>query len=196
MNRTIALLTCLLGLAGAQFSAPGVGIGIQQAAPAVSQLARHVLLQPDRLETMLNPGHITGTLTFTVFSDVQTEVFIRSSDPRLVSRSGPDTPIVLAPYTEQSVTLVALAAHIGTLVVTNKNGEVIGQQPYVIAPAKAVNQGASLNYSPSSNRLGLSYNVSGMSQSILDPTWSATFNLGVNIHTQDLTGGVGVSINW
>ena len=196
MKRAVALSICLLGAAGAQFSAPSVGISIQQATPIVSQLARHVLVQPDRLETMLIPGHATGTLTFTVFSAVPTEVFIRSGDSRLVSRTGPDTPIVLAPYTEQSVTMVALAAHSGTLIVTNKQGEVISQRPYVIAPAKVLNQGASLNYSPSSNRMGLSYSVSGMTRSLLDPSWSAGINLGINTQTRDLSGGVSVSVNW
>jgi hypothetical protein len=196
MKRTWAISSCLLGLAGAQFSAPGVGIGIQQAAPVVAQLARHVRVQPERLETMLAPGHTTGLLTFTLFSEVQTEVYIRPSDVRLVSRMGSVSPVVLTPYTEQSVSLVALAAHSGTLIFTNRAGDVIAQRPYVVAPAKAVSQSASLNYSPSSNRVGLSYSVSGVPQSLLDPSWSATINLGVNTRTQDVSGGVSVNVNW
>ncbi|WP_344982877.1 hypothetical protein [Deinococcus rubellus] len=103
---------------------------------------------------------------------------------------------MLTPYTEQSVSLVALAAHSGTVIITNKDGEIIDQRPYVIAPAKAVYQGASLNYSPSSNRVGVSYSVSGVTQSLLDPSWTASINLGLNTHTQDLSGGVSVNVNW
>ncbi|GGR36019.1 hypothetical protein [Deinococcus ruber] len=199
MKRTGAFSLCLLcvfGVTNAQFSTPSVGISLQPTQTVTLQVARQVRVQPQRLEMMLAPGHTTGTLTFTVFSEVPTEIFIRSSSPQLVSRSGPDTPIVLAPYSEQNVSLVALAAHSGTLTITNKNGEIIDQRPYIIAPAKVVYQGASLNYSPSSNRVGLSYTVSGVTSSPLDPIWSAGINMGINTHTQDLSGGVNINVNW
>jgi hypothetical protein len=191
------LASCGLGgVTVAQFSAPAVGVSIQQAPPVVLQVARQVRVQPARLELMLSPGHSTGTLTFSVFSEVPTEVFIRSSSPLLVSKSGPDVPVTMGAYAEQSVSLVALAPHSGTLSITNKDGEVIATVPYVIAPPRDVSQTATVNYSPNANSFGLSYSVSPLTYSPLDPVWSAAVDLRLNTRTQDFTGGISVSVSW
>ncbi len=196
MRRLPLLVLLLSGLAHAQFSAPGVSIGIQAAPPVHFETARQVLVQPAQVETAISAGRITATLSFTLLSAVNTEVFVRSGDARLVQRGDPDAPIQLSANAEQTINLVALAAHSGTLSVVNREGQVIARVPYVVAPPKLVQQGASLSYSPSYNRLGLSYSVSGVTQSPLDPAWSVNVNLGVDPGKGTVTSGINVSVNW
>ena len=152
-------------------------------------------MQPTRVAMRLSPGNVTGVLAFTLLSEVNTEVLVTTNDARLVLKSA-GQPLRLAAYSAQSVNLTALAPHEGSITIANSAGQVIARVPYVIAPAKTLNQSASFNYSPSSSRAGLSYSVSGVNQSVLDPSWSANINLGVNTKTGDVSGSVGVSVNW
>lgn len=163
-------------------------------APLVFEVARTVLVQPDRLETRLQPGYTTGTLAFTLFSQVNTAVQVVSDDPRLVIRGAAD--IQLAAYNLVSVNAVALEAHSGTLRILNSRQEVIARVPYVIASAKTVSQGLSLNYTPSSTRMGLNYSVGGLSSSVLDPQWNIGVGLGVSTDTGKVNGGVTIGVYW
>lgn len=196
MNRILLLLVGLLGGAGAQVTAPGITVTPTTLQPAPPELARKVLVQPARLETRLQPGYTTGNLNLTLFSEVNTEVALRASDPRLVFRGSRDGVQRLNAYTAQSVSFVALEAHSGTLTVSNRAGEVLVTVPYMVAPPKTLNQSASLNYSPSSNRGALSYAVSGVAQSPLDPRWSLNVNLNVSTDKGTVGGSIGFNMSW
>lgn len=191
---TLGALLSLHGVGGAQIMAPQVTITPGQV-PSVA-VAQEVLVQPARVEARLGVGFSTATLTFSLLSPVSTEVFLRSPDARLVVRGEPGSPVRLTAFTAQTVSVLALAAHTGALEVLNREGRVIGHVPYVVGEAKQVNQGLSLNYSPSSDRLGLSYALSGVQQSIFDPRWSAGVNLSVNTGTGKVTGGVSLNVSW
>lgn len=203
MKRFLLLGLTMLGSANAQFTLPPVnitnspssGITLQSSAPLVFEMATRITVQPARVGLRLAPGHTTGVLAFTLLSEVNTEVVVTSNDARLVLKSA-GQPLRLSAYNAQTLNLMALAPHTGTITITNSAGQVIARVPYEVAPAKTVNQSASFNYSPSSNRVGLSYSVSGVNSSPLDPSWSAGINLGINTRTGDVSGGVGVSVNW
>lgn len=196
MKRFLLAAFALLGAAQAQLSVPGVSIGIQSAPPLTFELAQRVLIQPARLETSIAAGRSTGILTFTLMSPVNTEVFVRTSDPRLVVRGDPTTPLQLLAYSELSLNLVALEPHRGSISVLNREGAVIATVPYVVAAPKQLNQSASVSYLPSYNRLGASYSVSGVPTSPLDPTWSLNVNLGLDTKRGSLTEGVSLTVNW
>lgn len=195
MKRAALLLLAMLGGAGAQISAPGVEISIEPAAPIKYEVARQVLVQPARLEARLAPGYTTAMLTLTLLSEVNTEVTLHFSDPRLVQPASP-APVRLAAHTLHSLSLLAMGAHSGTLSVLNTQGQVIAQAPYTVLPAKTLSQGLSLNYSPGAGRGSLTYSVGGVPESLSDPRWNVNVNLSVSPGTGQVGGGIGVSLNW
>ena len=181
-----------LCLANAQFTVPGITVTPQLAAPAL-EVARTVLVQPARLEMRLAPGYTTGMLTFSLLSEVLTEVTLETSDERMVVRTA---KVRLQPQTPQSVSLLARGAHQGLLRVRNSAGELLAQVSYEVAAPKSINQNLSLNYTPRNQQGSLSYSVSGVSQSVLDPRWSASVSLNLNARTGDVGGSVGVNVGW
>lgn len=196
MKRILFLFVGVLFSAGAQVTAPGITITPTTVQPAPPEVARKVLVQPARLETRLQPGYTTGHLNLTLFSEVNTEVVLGASDPRLVFRGSRDGGQRLNAHAAQSVSFVALEAHSGTLTVSNRAGEVLVTVPYTVAPPRTINQSASLNYSPSSHRGALSYSVSGVPQSPLDPRWSLSLNVGLATDTGKVGGGVSLNVSW
>ncbi|EYB67664.1 hypothetical protein DEIPH_ctg033orf0084 [Deinococcus phoenicis] len=196
MKRVLFLLLGLLGFAHAQFTAPGISITPTTAQPAPLEVAHKVLVQPSKLETRLQTGYTTGTLNFTLFSEVNTEVVLKASDPRLVFRGSENGMLRLNAYTLQSVNFVALGAHSGTISVSNREGRVLETVPYTVAPAKTLNQSMSLYYTPGNNQGALSYSVSGNPQSPLDPRWSMNVNLNVRPNEGKVGGSVGLNVSW
>lgn len=175
-----------------------------QVAPSISitpaqlptlPLAREVTAQPTRLEARLAPGQVSASLNFTLLSPVTTDVRLRSEDPRLVIRQ-PDVPIRLTAFNTQPISVLALAAHSGVVSVVNREGTVIAHIPYRVDPPKIVNQNLSLNYSPSGERLGLSYALSSNPQSMFDPRWSVSTNLSLKMDTGQVSGGVNLNVSW
>lgn len=163
-------------------------------APLVFQVAQSVRVQPAQPELRLQPGYTTGTLSFTLFSEVNSEVQVISDDARLVMR-GPAV-LQLAAYTLLNVNAVSLEAHSGTLRVLNTKGELIARVPYVVVPAKSISQGVSLNYVPGAARIGLNYSVSSVNTSVLTPQWNLGLGLGLNTDTGNLGGGLTIGVNW
>ena len=106
------------------------------------------------------------------------------------------TAVALRPYAEQTVSFVAMAAHSGTVRVRNGDGQIIAEVPYTVAPAKVVNQSASVNSSSSGDRVGLSYSVGGVPQSAFDPRWNVNVNIGVTPAAGTVSGSVSISVNW
>ncbi|GMA16532.1 hypothetical protein E5F05_13755 [Deinococcus metallilatus] len=196
MRRTVCLLLALAGQAGAQFAAPGITLTPSSTQAAPLEVARHVLVQPERLETRLQTGYTTGNLNFTLFSEVNTEVVLKTSDPRLVLLGSENGVVRLNAYSLQSVSGVALGAHNGTLTVSNRAGQVLVTVPYIVAPAKALNQSVSFYYTPGSNQGSLSYAVSGNPQSPLDPRWSMSVGVNVNPREGRVGGSVGLNVSW
>lgn len=205
----LLLLLSYASLAGAQTTAPiplkvppvsiqtapaVPGISIVPSAPLVFQTAKTVLIQPEKLEARLQAGYSTGSLTFSVFSEVNTRVTVTASDPRLVIRNG--VSMSLPAYQRTSITAVALAPHSGIIRVINAEGVIIATAPYTVEPAKTVNQSLNLNYTPSSNRVSMSYSVSGVPQSPLDVRWNASTNLAIDTETGNVSGGVSVGMSW
>lgn len=206
------LLFFLLGvsLAGAEAATPTPltlpAVSVQQvvsdtlvavpSAPLVYQVAKTVRVQPDRLETRVQPGYSTGNLTFSLFSEVNAQVTVKSDDPRLIIRGAEGGHLRLFAYELHNVNAVALEPHSGHLTVTNSLGEVIARVPYVIAPSKAINQNFSLNYTPSGERTSASYSISGVTRSPLDPRWSVGVGAGVSLETGQVNGGVSIGVNW
>lgn len=158
-------------------------------------LARDVTVQPTQLEARLTPGQVTASLNFTLLSPVTTEVRLRSEDSRLVIRQ-PDVPIRLTAFNTQPVSVLVLAAHSGVVSVINREGTVITRIPYQVEPPKLTNKNLSLNYSPSSERLGLSFALSSNPQSIFDPRWSVSTNVSLKTDTGQVSGGVNVNMSW
>ncbi|GGL20588.1 hypothetical protein GCM10010844_44260 [Deinococcus radiotolerans] len=121
---------------------------------------------------------------------------LSSSDPRLVFRVA-DNKIRLPAYANQSINAVALEAHSGTITVTNTEGKVLATVPYTVAPAKQFSQGASLNYNPFGNTASLNYSISGVSTSPLDPTWSLSVGMGLDLATPSVSSGtINLSVRW
>ncbi|MFC6617507.1 hypothetical protein [Deinococcus radiophilus] len=122
-------LLALLGSGQAQGNLvmPAVSIRPTTATPVPTELARQVLVQPARLEAAVAPGYTTAPLTFTLLSEVATEVYLRPSDPRLVFRGPKDGQVSLTPYTLQSVSFLAMTAHNGVIDILNAAGERIAQ---------------------------------------------------------------------
>ncbi len=158
-------------------------------------LAREVTVQPSRLVARLTPGQVTAGLNFTLLSAVTTDVRLRSEDPHLVVRQA-DVPIRLTAFNTQPVSALALAAHSGVVSVVNREDTVIARIPYRVDPPKLVNQNLSLNYSPSSDRLGLSYALSSNPQSMFDPRWSVSTNVSLRTDTGQVSGGVNLNVSW
>ncbi|MBB5296213.1 hypothetical protein E5F05_18450 [Deinococcus metallilatus] len=196
MKKILLLLLSLLGDASAQIIAPGVKITVTPGQPLKYEVAQKILVQPNRLETRLPSGYTVGTLVITLFSEVNAEVLLKFSDPRLAMRGSTDSPLSLAAYSPQSVTLIANGAHSGTITISNTEGKVLAQVPYTVAPTKTVNQSVSLNYSPTTDWGSATYSISGVPQSILDPRWNINFNVNVRPNTGKVGGSVGISINW
>ncbi len=170
------------------------GLQAVPSAPLVFQVATTVRVQPARLEVRVQPGYSTVMLPLTLMSEVHSQVKVVSSDPRLVIRGA--APLSLPAYQLTGVNAIALAPHSGTISVVNSVGTVIAQVPYVIAPAKTVNQSVNLNYSPSNDRVGLSYSISGVPLSPLDPRWNASVSTSLNTATGEVGGGINIGINW
>lgn len=191
----LGLLLPALGGAGAQITAPAVTV-TPAPPPAPPELARRVLIQPERLEARLLPGYTTGTLNVTLFSEVPTEVVVESSDPRLVLRGAEEGVVRLGAYVLQSLNFVALGAHAGTITVRNRGGAVVATAPYVVAPAKTLNQSASLSYSPGNARGFLSYSVSNNPASSLDPRVNLSVSAGLNTATGQVGGNVSIGVSW
>lgn len=185
----------LWSAASAQFVAPQVTIAPAAAPPAL-QVARQILIQPARPTSRLATGFTTGSLSLTLFSEVPTEVSVTASDPRLVLRGAPGGRVRLGAYALTSLSFVALEAHSGTLEVRNSEGRLVASAPYVVAPAASVNQSASLNYNPWSNRGTLNYSLSGVPATPLDPRVSLNVGLGLDFETGAAGGSVGVSVSW
>lgn len=176
-------------------AAPAGGLQAVPTAPLVFQVAQQVMVQPSRLEVQLAPGYSIGTLTFSLFSKVNTQVIIQPEDSRLVIRDGQD-PLRLLANQIQGVSAVASAPHSGTLRILNTRGELIMRVPYAVLPPKKVNQSVYFNYVPTGNTASLSYGVSGVPQTNSDPRWSAGFNVGINTSTNTLSGGLSIGVNW
>ncbi|GHF76007.1 hypothetical protein [Deinococcus ficus] len=189
-----AVLSCCLSLAGAQATAPSIRVGLPPELQV--SVAQEVTVQPRRVETRLGTGRLTGPVTFSLLSAVNTEVTLELGDSRLVNPGAASGPLKLRKHVEQTVVLVATAPHSGTVRIRNSAGQVIAEVPYVVAPEKTLNQSASLNYSPFTGRAGVSYSVSGVPLSPLDPRWSAGLNLGVDTRTGAVNGSVNLSVNW
>lgn len=210
MNKLIVSLLIGLSCARAQGTAPteltlppvsvqpavSTGITVTPSAPLVYQVAQAVRVEPRRVESRLQPGFDVGTLTFSLFSEVNTRVRVKSDDPRLVVRGEAATWLSLPAHTMQSVSAVAIEPHSGTLRVVNTEGAVIALVPYTVAPSKTVNQSVNVNYTPSSDRLGLSYSISGVATSPLDPRWNVNLSVSVDTTTKQVAGGVSVGVNW
>lgn len=185
----------LWSAAGAQFVAPQVTV-TPAAAPPTLQVAQTVRIQPARPTARLATGYTTGTLNLTLFSEVPAEVSVTASDPRLVLRGAPGGRIRLGAYALTSLNFVALEAHAGTLEVRNTEGRLIASAPYVVAPAPSVNQSASLNYSPSGNRGTLTYSLSKVPATGLDPRISLNVGVGLDFNTGTAGSNVGISVSW
>lgn len=209
MTRFLLLfLTCAVASAQSAaptpLTAPAVKVGAVTSdsliavpsAPLVFEVADTVRVQPARPELRLQPGHTTGNLTFTLFSEVNALVTLTSDDPRLVIRGEPGVPLRLTAYDLHSVSAVALASHAGTITVTNTEGKVIARVPYRVAPSKTVNQGLSLTYVPRSERASFNYSLSGVNQSALDPQWNVGVGVNVDTSTGQVNGSVTVGVNW
>lgn len=196
MSKLPLLLAGLLwSAAGAQFVAPQVTVTPASAPPAL-QVAQTVRIQPARPTARVAAGYTTGSLTLTLFSEVPAEVSVTASDPRLVLRGAPGNKVRLGAYALTSLNFVALEAHEGTLEVRNSEGRLIASAPYVVAPAARVNQSASLNYSPRSRQGTLSYSLSKVPATGLDPRISLNVGVGLDLDTGTAGGNVGVSVSW
>lgn len=174
---------------------PPPGMVAVPTAPLVFGAAQSVRVQPSRLVLQLQPGYSTGTLTFTLLTDINAEVTVQAEDARLAVRDA-QTPLRLQANQLQSVSALALAPHAGTFRVVNSQGAVIARVPYEILPPKTVNQSVYFTYSPSGKLASLSYGVSGIPQTSVDPRWSASVNMGVDTDTSKLSGGVSIGVSW
>lgn len=183
-----------LTLPPVQVKSVPAGLNAIPTAPLVFQVARSLRVQPARLETRLGTGMSTTNLGFTVMSDVTAQVTVSSDDPHLILPDG--GALRLLAHTAHSVTGVALAPHRGTLTFRNSRGETVATAPYEIAPARTLNQGLRLNLSPSGGNASLSYAVSGVPQSTLDPRWNVNLGVGLDTRTGNLSTSVSVGMNW
>lgn len=201
--RRIKVALALLGAAVPGASAAQTGalvapaVTVQQvtAAPAPTEVARQVLIQPSRLEAAVAPGYTTALLSFTLLSEVPTEVYLRPADPRLVFRGAPEGKVILTPYTLHSVSFLALSAHSGAVDIFNAAGQRIAQAPYTVFPAKTVNQAAALNFSPLTGRTSVAYSVAPVPQGLRAPALSANVNLGYTPPDR-VDGTVSLSVRW
>ncbi|WP_278914244.1 hypothetical protein [Deinococcus wulumuqiensis] len=194
--RPLFLLLALGGLGQAQLVAPSVTITPGAAPPPRTELARRVLVQPARVEQYLQRGYTTANLSFSLLSEVHTEVALRPRDPRMVFRGPADGRVLLSAYATQSVSFVVLAAHAGTVDILNREGTVIAQATYDVRPPKVLNQSASLSYNPFDGRTSLGYSVSLASTSIFAPSVGASAGLSFNAAQNRLDGNVSLNVRW
>ena len=183
-----------LTLPPVQVTSAPAGLSAVPTAPLTFQVARTVRVQPARLETRLGIGLSTANLTFTVMTDVTAQVTVSSDSPHLILPGG--GTLRLLAYTAQGVTGVALKPHSGTLTFRNSRGEPLASVPYEVAPARTLTQGLKLNLSPSSGNASLSYAVSGVPQSTLDPRWNVNLGVDLDTRTGNLSTSVSVGVNW
>ncbi|WP_135230491.1 hypothetical protein [Deinococcus fonticola] len=179
-------------------SAPAITVSPATAASSgpPTVLARKVLVQPERIEMQLPVGYTTGTLVFTLFSDVNTEVVVRPLDSRLKFRGAGNNLLRLNAYTLQTANFVVLEAHRGVIELLNTRGEVIEKVRYTVVPHKAVNQSANLSYNPFSGQVSAGYSVSTVPASSLAPNISAGVGMGYDIQKGQLGGSVYLNVRW
>lgn len=198
------LVLSMLCWANAQTTTPTAPVepvpaAAQPAAPALV-LGQTLGVQPTRLEVRIAPGNTFVIGTVSLYSTVATDLFVSSSDPRLIVPPG--GRIRLQASVIQNIGVTAMAPHSGTLTFKTAEGTVVAVIPYVIAPAKAFNQSAAVNYAPLvANSLGqavtFSYSVSNIPSSIFDPVFSLSVGLGGELKTPSFNGAsVGVSVRW
>ena len=198
-----ALVLGMLCWANAQTTPPTAPVepapAAQPAAPALV-LGQTLGVQPTRLEVRIAPGNTFAVAPVAVYSTVATDLFVSSSDPRLIVPAG--GRIRLQASVLQNVNVTAMAPHSGTLTFKTAEGTVVAVVPYVIAPAKAFNQSAAFNYAPlvvntSGQAVTFNYSVSNIPSSIFDPVFSLSVGLGGELKTPSFNGAsVGVSVRW
>ncbi|UQN08758.1 hypothetical protein [Deinococcus sp. QL22] len=195
MKRILSTIFLLASYASAQV--PNFNIQITPAPPPPQvAVAQKILVQPQRIESRLNSGYTTGGLTFTLFSEIATEVRITSSDPRLVFRYT-NNKVILPAYVLQNINAVVLEAHSGHITVTNSEERVLAVVPYTVEPAKKFSQGAYINYSPLANTAGLTYSIGSAGTSPLQPNWSLNVGIGVGLTSPSIdSANIGVSVRW
>ncbi|GAA5534103.1 hypothetical protein [Deinococcus aluminii] len=86
MLRVFLLLLALLGTAQAQFVGSPTTVTVRESPSVSLALAARVLVQPARPEVRVGTGQTTALLTFSLLSEVATEVRLSFSDPRRVMR--------------------------------------------------------------------------------------------------------------
>ncbi|MHA0033749.1 hypothetical protein [Deinococcus sp. PESE-13] len=194
--RPLVLFLALGGSGQAQLVAPAVTITPGAAPPPRTELARRVLVQPARAEQYLQRGYTAANLSFSLLSEVSTEVILRPRDPRTVFRGPADGRVQLSAYAAQSVSFVVMAAHAGTVDILNREGTVIAQATYDVRPPKAVNQSASLGYNPFDGRTSLGYSVSLVPTSIFAPSLGVSAGLSFNPAQDRVDGSVSLNVRW
>lgn len=172
----------------------------QPVAPALI-LGQNLGIQPTRLEARIGLGNTFVVAPVSLYSSVATDLFVTSSDPRLVVPAG--GRIRLQASVLQNINVTAMAPHSGTLTFRTAEGTVVAVIPYVIAPAKAFNQTAAVNYAPLivGNSVGqgasLTYSISNIPASIFGPVFSLSIGLGGEFRTPAFnSANVGLSVRW
>ena len=193
--RPLFLLLALGGAGQAQLVAPAITI-TPSTAPPQAELARQVLVQPARVEQFLQRGYTTATLSFSLLSEVSTEVVLRPRDPRMVFRGPADGRVRLSAYNTQSVSFVVMAAHAGTVDILNAEGAVIAQATYDVRPPNTLNQSAALSYNPFDGRTSLSYSVSLVPAALCAPSVGASAGRSFNPAQDRLDGSVSLNVRW
>ena len=180
--------------------------GPTEPAPAAAQPAAPALvpgqnlgIQPTRLEVRIDLGNTFVVAPVSLYSTVATDLFVTSSDPRLIVPIG--GRIRLQASVLQNVNVTAMAPHSGTLTFKAAEGTVVAVIPYVIVPAKAFNQTAAVNYaplvigSPAGQGESLTCSVSSILVSIFDPVFSLSVGVGGEFATPRLgSANVGLSV--
>ncbi|GGJ75824.1 hypothetical protein [Deinococcus aquiradiocola] len=197
MKKIMLTVFGMMCWAQGQTNAPAVPVSVppaQQAAPTVTQ---ELLVQPSRLEGRIAPGNKLVNIGFTVFSRTATEIYVKSSDPRLLISAGENGKVRVGANVLQNINCVVTEPHSGTLTITNADGAVLATLPYRIDPPKVVNQSASLGYNVFGKAVSAGYSLSNVPESPLDPGWSLNFGIGYDFNISRINSGtVGVSVRW
>lgn len=204
MKHVSVLVLSLLCWANAQTApttpAEPVPAAAQPAAPALV-LGQNLGIQPTRLEVRIGLGNTFVVAPVSLYSTVATDLFVTSSDPRLIVPAG--GRIRLQASVLQNINVTAMAPHSGTLTFKTAEGTVVGVIPYVIAPAKTFNQTAAVNYAPLvvgsavGQGASLTYSISNIPVSIFDPVFSLSVGVGGEFATPRLnSANVGLSVRW
>ena len=163
----------------------------------VLTVGQNLLIQPARLEARINPGNSFIALAVTLFSRVATEVYVTSSDPRLLVSAGETGRVRLNANAVQNLNVIATAPHSGSLIIKNADGTVIATVPYTIAAPKMFNQSASAGYDPFGNTASLGYSISNVPTTPLGIGYSVNFAIGADFDIPAISSGsIGVSVRW